>query len=80
MKALEKELDELNQKDAKLKAASNALQQQILSEQRKLKTLQKNIKIDETALVKKEDQMTKVKALPDFQSHQCFLNFYLSGC
>jgi predicted nucleic acid-binding Zn-ribbon protein len=60
LKGLEKELDELNQKDAKLKASANALQQQISSEERKLKTLQKNIKIDEAALVKKEDHMTKV--------------------
>lgn len=60
MKGLEKELDELNQQDAKLKASVNSAQEQIVSEQRKLKTLQKNLKIDENALVKKEDQMKNV--------------------
>jgi chromosome segregation ATPase len=59
LKGLEKELDELNQRDAKLKATINAAQEQIVSEQRKLKTLQKNIKIDENALAKKEDEMNK---------------------
>lgn len=57
LKNLEKELDELNQRDAKLKASVSAAQDQIVSEQRKLKTLQKNLKIDENALVKKETQM-----------------------
>lgn len=63
MKGLEKELDELNQQDAKLKASVNSAQEQIVSEQRKLKTLQKNLKIDENALVKKEDQMKNVSDL-----------------
>lgn len=54
---MEKELEELNQRDAKLKASINASQEQIISEERKLKTLQKNIKIDENALVKKEAEM-----------------------
>lgn len=63
MKGLEKELDELNQQDAKLKANVNSAQEQIVSEQRKLKTLQKNLKIDENALVKKEDQMKNVSYL-----------------
>lgn len=47
----------MNQRDAKLKAAVTAAQDQIVSEQRKLKTLQKNLKIDESALAKKEEQM-----------------------
>ena len=54
---MEKELEELNQRDAKLKASINASQEQIVSEERKLKTLLKNIKIDENALVKKEAEM-----------------------
>lgn len=62
MKALEKELEELNQRDAKLKASVNAWQEQIISEQRKLKTLMKNMKFDETALAKKEEEMSKVKS------------------
>lgn len=49
----------MNQRDAKLKASTNALQEQIVSEERKLKTLQKNIKIDENALVTKKDEMGK---------------------
>jgi chromosome segregation ATPase len=60
LKELEKELDELNQRDAKLKASMNTMQEQIVSKQRELKTLQKNIKIDETALGKKENEMEKV--------------------
>jgi DNA repair exonuclease SbcCD ATPase subunit len=60
LKELEKELDELNQRDAKLKASMNTMQEQIVSKQRELKTLQKNIKIDETALGKKETEMEKV--------------------
>lgn len=60
LKGLEAELDQLNQRDAKLKASANAAQEEILSEERKLKTLQKNIKIDENALVKKENQMKQV--------------------
>lgn len=63
MKGLEKELEELNQKDAKLKASINASQEQIVSEQRKLKTLQKNLKFDENALVKKEGEMNQVNNL-----------------
>lgn len=63
MKELEKELEELNQCDAKLKASINASQEQIVSEQRKLKTLQKNMKFDENALIKKEEEMSQVKAL-----------------
>jgi predicted nucleic acid-binding Zn-ribbon protein len=62
LKELEKELDELNQRDAKLKASINTMQEQIISEQRKLKTLQKNIKIDENALTKKQDEMDKVRS------------------
>lgn len=57
MKALDKELDDLNLRDAKLKASVNAAQDQIVSEQRKLTTIQKNLKIDENALAKKEAQM-----------------------
>lgn len=57
LKNLEKELDELNQKDAKIKASINATKTELTSEQTKLKTLEKNIKIDETALAKKEDEM-----------------------
>lgn len=60
MKELEKELESLNQQDAKLKAVINATQEEIKSEQRKLKTLEKNIKIDETALEKKENEMGQV--------------------
>lgn len=47
----------MNKHDAKLKASVNSAQDQIASEQRKLKTLQKNLKIDENALAKKEGQM-----------------------
>lgn len=61
LKNLEKELDELNQRDAKIKASINAMQEKIVSEQRNLKTLQKNIKIDECALVKKEAEMANVR-------------------
>ena len=57
---LEKELDNLNQRDAKLKASVNTMQEQIVSEQRKLKTLQKNIKIDENARASKQGEMDKV--------------------
>jgi structural maintenance of chromosome 2 len=53
-------LDSLNQRDAKLKASINALREEMTSEQRKLKTLQKNIIIDETALVKKEGEMSNM--------------------
>lgn len=63
LKNLEKELDELNQRDAKLKATVNAMQEKIVTEQRNLKTLQKNIKIDECALVKKEAEMTNVSKI-----------------
>lgn len=61
LKGLEKELDALNQRDATLKAAISSTQDKIVTEQRTLKTLQKNIKIDEAALVKKEGEMAKVK-------------------
>lgn len=57
MKVLEKELDQLNQHDAKLKASINATQEQIVTEERKLNTMQKNIMIDENALVKKQNEM-----------------------
>lgn len=57
MKELEKELDELNQRDAKLKASISLMTEQIGSEERKLKTLQKNIKIDEAALAEKQGVM-----------------------
>lgn len=60
MKELEKELDELNQKDAKIKASINATKEEITSEQRKLKTLEKNIKIDEAALAMKEGDMASM--------------------
>lgn len=40
----------------------NAARDRIASEQRKVKTLLKNIKIDESALAKKEDQMNKVSS------------------
>lgn len=60
MKELEKELDELNQKDAKIKASINATREEMTSEQRKLKTLEKNIKIDEAALAKKEGEMASM--------------------
>lgn len=63
LKELEAELEQLNQKDAKLKATANVAQEQIVSEERKLKTLQKNIKIDEEALVKKENQMQQVNTI-----------------
>lgn len=63
LKGLEKELDALNQRDATLKAAISSTQDKIVTEQRTLKTLQKNIKIDEAALVKKEGEMAKVKHL-----------------
>lgn len=63
MKELEKELDVLNQQDAKLKASINAIQGEMNSEQRKVKTIEKNIKIDETALEKKEGEMGKVRFL-----------------
>ncbi|CRK96218.1 CLUMA_CG009645, isoform A [Clunio marinus] len=59
LKELEKELDELNQRDAKIKAANHSLQEEIASDQRKLKALQNNIKIDEAALAKKEEEMNK---------------------
>lgn len=59
LKGLEKELEELNQRDAKLKASIDASQEQIISEERKLKTKLKNIKIDENALAKKEAEMGK---------------------
>lgn len=51
----------MNQRDAKLKASINASQEQIISEERKLKTLQKNVVIDENALVKKEAEMEKTE-------------------
>lgn len=51
----------MNHQDAKLKAIINATQEEMKSEQRKLKTLEKNIKIDETALEKKENEMGQVK-------------------
>jgi hypothetical protein len=54
-------LDGLNQQDAKLKASIGATKEEMNSEQRKLKTLEKNIKIDETALVKKEGEMGQVR-------------------
>lgn len=57
---MEKELDELNQKDAKVKASVNATKVELTSEQRKQKTLEKNIQIDETALAKKEDEMGRM--------------------
>ncbi|XP_070501278.1 structural maintenance of chromosomes protein 2 [Chironomus tepperi] len=60
LKELEKELEGLNQQDAKLKATINATQEEMKSEQRKLKTLEKNIKIDETALEKKENEMAQM--------------------
>ena len=63
MKGLEAQLEELNQKDAKLKAAANVAQEEILSNERELKTLQKNIKIDDNALNKKETQMNQVRTL-----------------
>lgn len=59
MKELEKELEDLNHRDAKLKASVNVMQEQIISEKRKLKTLQKNVTIDEKALTTKEEQMNK---------------------
>lgn len=65
MKELEKEMDELNQRDAKLKASITTMQEQIASEQRKLKTLQKNIKIDEAALAKKDQEMEKAGGVFD---------------
>lgn len=60
LKDLEKELEGLNQQDAKLKATINATQEEMKSEERKLKTLEKNIKIDEAALEKKENEMGQV--------------------
>ncbi|KAG5681053.1 hypothetical protein PVAND_010519 [Polypedilum vanderplanki] len=60
LKELENELDTLNQQDAKLKASISATKEEMNSEQRKLKTLEKNIKIDETALSKKEDEMNQM--------------------
>lgn len=57
LKQLEKELDELNQQDATLKAEINTMQKQIKSQQRELETLQKNIKIDENALASKQGEM-----------------------
>lgn len=61
LKELEGELEQLNQKDAKVKAAANAAQEQVTSEERNLKDLQKNIKVDENALAKKEHQMQQVQ-------------------
>ena len=63
MKELEKELDGLNHQDAKLKATISATQEEMKSEERKLKTLEKNIKIDETALEKKENEMGQVSCV-----------------
>lgn len=60
MKELEKELDELNQKDAKVKASINATKVELTSEQRKQKTLEKNIQIDENALAQKEGEMGRM--------------------
>lgn len=50
----------MNQKDAKIKASINATKEELTSEQRKLKTLEKNIRIDETALAKKEGDMASM--------------------
>lgn len=77
LKGLEKELDALNQRDATLKAAISSTQDKIVTEQRTLKTLQKNIKIDEAALVKKEGEMAKVKQT--FMFNQTYAeNLFLS--
>ena len=57
---MEKELDEQNKKDAKIKASINATKEEMSSEQRKLKTLEKNIGIDERALAKKEGDMASM--------------------
>lgn len=51
----------MTQKDAKLKAKINAMQEKITGERRSQKTLQKNIKIDEKALADKEQQMNNVR-------------------
>lgn len=61
LKELEKEIDVLNQKDAKLKAKIVFTRENISSEERNLKTLNKNLKIDESALLQKETEMQKVK-------------------
>lgn len=53
----------MNQRDAKSKATLGVSQEKIYAEQRKVKTLQKNIAIDENALVKKESEMAKVSLI-----------------
>lgn len=60
LKELEKKIDTLNQKDAKLKAKIVSTVENISSEERNLKTLNKNLKIDEIALFQKETEMQKV--------------------
>lgn len=60
LKELEKQIDILNQKDAKLKAKIVSTVENISSEERNLKTLNKNLKIDEIALFQKETEMQKV--------------------
>lgn len=56
-------MNTLTERDAKLKASINAKNDEIISEQRKLKTLEKNIKIDEVALTKKESEMSEVGSI-----------------
>ncbi|CAO1400186.1 unnamed protein product [Diamesa serratosioi] len=63
LKELEKEIDGLNQKDAKLKAKIVSTKENISCEERNLKTLDKNIKIDENALLQKEAEMLKMSGV-----------------
>jgi chromosome segregation ATPase len=57
---LEAQMEQLNKQDAALKAKINTAKDTINSDERKIKTLQKNIQIDENALNKKENEMEKV--------------------
>lgn len=61
LKGLEKQLDEMNKKDAGMRAEITSSKEAIFSEEKKIKLLVHNIKTDENALKKKEDEMGKVR-------------------